>query len=220
MCIRDRLSEEKLNDWVFKTSFVKAQHNVGELQQKRSFKNDNLANFEDYIAEVKPYKSKIREYVSAYQKTEPTNTSVADFDYPPRYTDGYIQASNIRVVGTSLTTNAITTYPDKHWLDNVGYSITEINVATAGTNYINPPVVTITGGGGSGAKATAFIKNGKVTRIRVDNEGSGYISTPTVNLAGSTTGTSATASAVLGKGLTRSTHLGVCLLYTSDAADD
>ena len=207
--IRYALSEEKLNDWVFKTSFVKAQHNVGELQQKRSFKNDNLANFEDYIAEVKPYKSKIREYVSAYQKTEPTNTSVADFDYPPRYKDGYIQASNIRVVGTSLTTNSITSYPDKHWLDNVGYSITEINVATAGTDYINPPVVTITGGGGSGAKATAFIKNGKVTRIRVDNEGSGYISTPTVNLAGSTTGTSATASAVLGKGLTRSTHLAV-----------
>ena len=48
--------------------------------------------------------------------------------------------------------------------------------------------MTITGGGGSGAKATAFIKNGKVTRIRVDNEGSGYIQI-TVNLAGSTTGT-------------------------------
>ena len=53
--------------------------------------------------------------------------------------------------------------------------ITEINVAIAGTNYINPPVVTITGGGGPEPKATAFIKNGKVTRIRVDNEGSGYI---------------------------------------------
>ena len=70
--IRYALSEEKLNDWVFKTSFVKAQHNVGELQQKRSFKNDNLANFEDYIAEVKPYKSKIREYVSCLLYTSPS----------------------------------------------------------------------------------------------------------------------------------------------------
>ena len=163
--IRYALSEEKLNDWIFKTSFIKAKHNVGELQQKRSFRNDNLANFEDYIAEVKPYKSKIREYVSAYQKTEPTNTSIADFDYPPRYLDGYIQSSNIRVSGTSLTTNSITTYPDKHWLDNVGYAITEINVANAGSDYINAPKVAITGGGGSGATATAFIKNGKVTRL-------------------------------------------------------
>ena len=171
------------------------------MQQKRSFKNDNLANFEDYIAEVKPYKTKIREYVSSYQKTEPTNTSVADFDYPPRYKDGFIQASNIRVVGNALTTNAITTFPDKHWLDNVGYKITEINVANEGTEYTNAPVVIITGGGGSGAKATAFVKNGKVTKIRVDNEGSGYISQPTVTLSSGTTGTFATASAVLGLSL-------------------
>ena len=82
-------------------------------------------------------------------------------------------------------------------------------MATAGTNYINAPKITITGGGGSGATATAFIKNSKVTRIRVDTEGSGYISTPTVTLSGNTTGTYATASAVLGKGVTRSTHLGV-----------
>ena len=202
--VRYALSEAKVNDWVFKTSFVKAQHNVGELQQKRSFRNDNLSNFEDYIAEVKPYKTKVREYVSSYQKTEPTNTSIADFDYPPRYLDGYIQASNIRVSGTALTTNSITSYPDKHWLDNVGYKVTEINVANAGSDYIDAPKVTITGGGGSGATATAFIKNGKVTRIRVDTEGSGYISTPTIAVSGN-----ATASAVLGKGVTRATHVGV-----------
>ena len=58
--MRYALSEAKVNDWVFKTSFVKAQHNVGELQQKRSFRNDNLSNFEDYIAEVKPYKTKVK----------------------------------------------------------------------------------------------------------------------------------------------------------------
>ena len=103
-------------------------------------------------------------------------------------------------------------------------------------------MVIITGGGGSGAKATAFVKNGKVTKIRVDNEGSGYISQPTVTLSSGTTGTFATASAVLGKGLTRSTHLAVkfdrttgtlllanltrtetftgCLLYTSPSPRD
>ena len=72
--IRYALSEDTLNDWVFKTSFVTAQHNVGDLKQKVTFKNDNLSNYEDYIKEIKPYKSKIREYLSSYDKIEPTNS--------------------------------------------------------------------------------------------------------------------------------------------------
>jgi hypothetical protein len=59
--------------------------------------------------------------------------------------------------------------------------------------------VVITGGGGTGATATAYIKNGKVYRINVTNSGSGYISSPTITLSGSTTGTQAKASAVLGE---------------------
>ena len=46
-------------DWAFKTSFVKATHNVGELTQKTVYKNDNLSNYQDYINEVKPYRTKI-----------------------------------------------------------------------------------------------------------------------------------------------------------------
>ena len=67
-----------------------AQHNVGDLKQKATFKNDNLSNYEDYIKEIKPFKSKIREYVSSYEKIEPTNTTLTDFDYPPRYVNGVI----------------------------------------------------------------------------------------------------------------------------------
>ena len=47
---------------MFKTSFIKAKHNIGELKQKVTFQNDNLASYQNYIEEVKPYKTKIREY--------------------------------------------------------------------------------------------------------------------------------------------------------------
>jgi hypothetical protein len=204
------LSENKLNDFVFKTSFVKAQHNVGELTQKITFKNDNLSNYEDYVQEVKPYKSKIREYVSSYQKTEPTNSVITDFDYPPRYINGNIEPSKVTVFNDELLgADNINSYPDKNWKDNIGYKITAINVADPGTEYKNPPAVEITGGGGSGATARAYIKNGAVSRINVINSGSGYISSPTVTLSGSTTGVQAKASAVLGESLPRTSHIGI-----------
>ena len=39
--------------FAFKTSFVKAKHNVGDLKQKVTYQNDNLSSFEDYIKDDK-----------------------------------------------------------------------------------------------------------------------------------------------------------------------
>lgn len=49
-----------------------------------------------------------------------------------------------------------------------------------GCAYTNPPIVTIQGGGGNGAAATAHILNGKVAEIRVTNGGCCYSSLPTI----------------------------------------
>ena len=42
-----------------KTSFVKAQHNVGQLREDITFNNDNLSSYEDYLEEVKPLKQNL-----------------------------------------------------------------------------------------------------------------------------------------------------------------
>ena len=60
----------------------------------------------------------------------------------------------------------------------VGATITD-----GGYGYVENPVVTISGGGGTGAKATATQFNGVVTRITITNPGSGYTSTPTITIA-------------------------------------
>ena len=81
--VRYAFPEQANIDWAFKTSFIKAKHNAGDLQQKVNFQNDNLPSYEDFVKETKPYKTKIREYVSNYTKTELTNSGVTDFDIPP-----------------------------------------------------------------------------------------------------------------------------------------
>lgn len=62
----------------------------------------------------------------------------------------------------------------------LGGFITSITVTTSGSGYVNAPSVTISGGGGSGGSAKAFITDGKVALIVVLTAGSGYTSSPTV----------------------------------------
>jgi hypothetical protein len=62
--------------------------------------------------------------------------------------------------------------------DNVG----GIAVAIAGAGYVEAPSVTISGGGGKDATATASIADGKVTNIAVANTGQAFTSDPTVTV--------------------------------------
>ena len=210
--VRYAFSEQPNIDWAFKTSFVKAQHNLGDLAQKVTFKNDNLESYQTYINEVKPYKTKVREYVSSFTNTDLTSTTTADFDLSPKYdvAEGKITASNAKVSSTNVYGERdVSSYPDKHWFDNVGYKITSVDIGNKGTAYTLPPVVKFEGGGGTGATAKAFLNNGKLSEIKILTQGSGYISAPTVVLDGglSDTGTIGRATAILGNGVVRGTKV-------------
>lgn len=216
--IRYVLSEQLNVDWVFKTSFVKAKHNIGELQQKVTFQNDNLPSYNDYIEEVKPYKTNIREYLSSYEKTDNTNSVLTDFDLAPVYKgdEGKIVPKDVKIVdnelvGTDCLDLNCDTFPDKPWRDNVGFKITDIEIYNSGSGYTVAPTVTLEGGGGTGATARAFIGAGRVTKIRVTNTGSGYTSAPRVIIQGPQLENSspAIASAVLGNSVVRSMTVGV-----------
>jgi hypothetical protein len=61
--------------------------------------------------------------------------------------------------------------------------VVDITVTDGGAGYYSPPVVRITGGGGSGATAVASVTNGAVNRINVLTAGGGYTSTPAVTIA-------------------------------------
>lgn len=61
-------------------------------------------------------------------------------------------------------------------------AVTGFTGLSGGAGYIASPIVSFSGGGGSGAAAHAIISNGSVTAIILDAGGAGYASPPTVIL--------------------------------------
>ena len=76
------------------------------------------------------------------------------------------------------------TFPINAQLINTSI-LRDITVTDPGSGYSQPPAVIIEGGGGSGAIAESFIKNGRIDKIVVKDPGAGYSSEPTVSLKSS-----------------------------------
>lgn len=215
--VRYVMHEQTFVDWAFKTSFIKSQHNVGELTQKVNYNSDNLEFFEEYIKEVKPYRSKIREYVSNYSKVDPTQTTVTDFDLLPIIGEDYrVSPLTVNVVGDTIETaySEILDYPWKHWTDNVGFVITSIQVIDGGTNYSSTPIVEVVGTqlpGGTPAIVKAYLSNGKINRLELVNSGSKWTSAPSIVFKGGNgeTGVVAKAVATIGNSVVRSSLIKV-----------
>ena len=203
--IRYAFSEQLYVDWAFKTSFLNAIHNVGSLEHKTNYKNDNLSSYQKYIEEVKPYRTTIREYTSRYTKVETAASAVTDFDLSPAYsvTDG-------KILPIDNNYDRLSEYPWKWWVDNHGYSVMSIEVSDAGGDYLTPPTVIISGTG-TGATAKAYISNGKVSAVSVITNGQGYITVPAVTLVGGNGSSTniAKAVAIMGETKARTFDVGI-----------
>ena len=64
-------------------------------------------------------------------------------------------------------------------------AVDDVTIVDGGGNYSQPPIVTFTGGGGSGATGTAVLTDGVVTSVTIDTAGSSYETPPTVHFSGS-----------------------------------
>ena len=213
--LRYIFNEQLYVDWAIKTSFVKATHHAGDLTQKVTYNSDNLEDFESYVNEVKPYRTKVREYVSAYRKIDTSASSVTDFDLMPVINND-LEISpvtvNINEQGeVDSLFSELLTYPWKFWYDNIGFTIQSIEIVESGSGYIRAPIVQILGGFGSGAEAKAYISNGRLNRIDLISNGSGYLKAPTILIDGglSETGIAATAVAIIDNSLVRSNKITV-----------
>lgn len=77
-----------------------------------------------------------------------------------------------------------------------GGQVTLLVVDSGGTGYTSTPTVEFSGGGGSGATATAIVQGGAVVSLIITYVGSGYTSTPTVTISGGN-GSGATAVSII-----------------------
>ena len=198
--LRYVFAEQPYVDWAFKTSFVKSIHNVGELKQLPTFKNDSLESYEEYINEVKPYKASIREYISMYDKLETIQSSVSDFDNPPKFIANLdsIVSSNAKTNNDILSLGSLEIDSlNQDWLDNLSYSVVEIQVSDPGSKYVYPPKLIIDG---NAEAVTSLGPNGKISSIKVTNIGSGYYSAPNIEILGTQSdgGTPARLTPILG----------------------
>jgi hypothetical protein len=145
--VRYAMSEQPFIDWIMKTSFVKATHHAGYLKQKINYNSDNLQDFENYVSEVKPFRTKIREYISSYNRIENAGMSVTDFDLPPVIDEEFsiyplkVLLDENYSIGSSYT--QLLEYPWKHWYDNASYSIEKLEIVDGGSGYIEAPQVSI-----------------------------------------------------------------------------
>ena len=83
-------------------------------------------------------------------------------------------------------------------------SVKTITLGVGGLGYTSAPTVVFTGGGGSGASATAVVASGVVTSITLSpayGTGLNYTSAPTISFIGGG-GTGATATCTIGGSIT------------------
>jgi hypothetical protein len=209
--VRYALSEQPYVDWIFKTSFVRAIHNLGELEQKVTFQNDNLESYEAYVNEVKPYSSKIREYISDYSAVDPTRSMITDFDLPPSYDPitKIIEASDALYSNGEISNikPRYQNFPFRNWVDNVGFDLVKIEVVDGGEGYLETPRVIISGN--SGATAKAYLAKGRVNVIEIENSGGTFLNKPEITIEGAIAenGRPARAVAVIGNSLIRTPHV-------------
>jgi hypothetical protein len=203
--IRYVFSEQMYVDWAFKTSFLNAEHKVGDLEQKLNYRSDSLASFQEYINEVKPYRTTVREYVSKYSNLDDSLTAIGDFDCPAAYS-----GAEGKIVPITINNEIINSYPWKWWFDNRSFSIVEIKIIDGGDDYTQIPSVLIDGDG-QGVTARAFVANGKVTKVQVINPGQGFLKIPKISLIGGNGNSNkiARAIAILGNTNTRTFNLTV-----------
>lgn len=103
---------------------------------------------------------------------------------------------NVHITGGATNTNFLT-YSHNIFRNKVSEAVV-INQGS-GYNPLNVPAVTISGGGGSGAKAVAAVDgSGKIISVNITDAGSGYTSAPTITIAPPVSGTTATANARIG----------------------
>ena len=106
--VRYVLAEQDSVDWIFKTSYVKLAVTEKDIKQEVKYKKDFVINVLDYFNEVKPYSTKIRDFLSVKEiQMDVANTGATDFDNP-----AYIDANGNLQFYNPLNSSDATTMKD------------------------------------------------------------------------------------------------------------
>jgi len=203
---------EQSPEWLKKTSLIDVEHVIRQLEPFQIYRQDNQDFVLQYINEVKPYRTQIREFNLIYRGQDQYQGSMVDFDLPA-YWD---PAQNLFVspvldnTGRQSTTSSVPstsalwqTFPYDQWFNNYRLTIESVKVLDGGSGYITAPQVTVLGSALVPAVMQARINSaGRVISIDVINPGEGYVTQAVIEFSGGA-GTGARAVAVMDNPLVR-----------------
>jgi hypothetical protein len=183
------LSEQKYVDWIFKTSFVSIVHKFDGLVQSPSYVKDKQKYYEQYVKEVKPYRSKLREYSLNQTGMDIMDTAaISDFDLPAYYDSGLKRFLVPNGLFPNRDATVLSTRPEyQDWKNNYKYQVDSIEIAASGRGYVETPDISIISKDtGTGAQASALVAgtNGSISKVYVTKSGSNYTLTPEIYIAG------------------------------------
>ena len=182
----------KQNDWLLKTSLINIKHRVRALDEIPVYVKQPEDIVTGFINEVKPFHTKIKQYVSSYDKVDNAALDIVDFDLPAYFNSNiakYRQPQLGNIVDDAVIANPIY----KPWIDNHTYTVKYVDIFEGGTGYSSSTEAVIKGDG-VGATAIAFVRGGAVVFVEVTNPGRGYTHAEVVIIG---TGTGAKAYAKL-----------------------
>ena len=214
------MSEVAAPEWLIKTSLIDVDHKIRDLLPYQFYNQDNQDFVLNYIQEVKPYHTQIREFNLSYNGNDAYPGSVTDFDVPA-YWDAtltvpefispvllpYTQSTAVSNTNFNADTLSNSTLwaqsPWDEWYANYTLSIQSVVITSSGAGYTVAPTITVTGNCVEQAEMTAIINGaGQVTGVTIDNYGSGYTTTAIITFVGGN-GTGAAAAATMGNDLVR-----------------
>jgi hypothetical protein len=182
--VKYALSEQKNIEWAFKTSFLSATQYIRALVQTPSYVADNQSYYLDYINEVKPYRTTIREFVIDYQGNDTYGSDVTDFDVPS-YWDANLSIYRSPNGEQSYDATTLASGVYSQWNNNYKYGVVDVIIENPGTGYLIPPQVIFNGDASAGAAGYATLNgNGGIADIIITNPGTGYTSNPNIIING------------------------------------
>jgi len=189
------LSEQQSTDWLVKSSLIDVEHNLRELEQFPILKRDNQDFIQQYIQEVKPYRTQIKEFSLVYQGTDTFSGDATDFDLPSEFNselNKYVSPRHVLDQGVVTGDNVYqlddpiwSTSNYSQWRGNFALYLESVTVVNKGSGYTEAPTVVVSGVCDIPAELTARVSSsGEVYSIVVDYPGEGYQETPIITLQG------------------------------------
>ena len=177
--------EQKEPDWIMKTSFASVLHRIRKLDPYPIYVRDNQDYYLSFINEVKPYKTKIRQYLLSYNGEETLPVECTDFDKPV-YFDEILAKYRVLDETNSADTEILKTIPWKYWYENNTLSIKSVEIIDSDF-YSYEPTVIVRNGDGSARLRAILGEDARIKEFLIINEGGGFTEEADIYISGDST---------------------------------